>query len=75
MRDESFAEAVDRKTRELLADDATREALVRRHIKQRVAAAITEERDKLLALDRPLTADEARTLRTLNSTLSTAVPR
>ncbi len=65
MRAETFRDAIERKTEELLADEATRECIIRR-----LAELVLRERVRLLALERPLTDAEAAALSNINSALS-----
>lgn len=67
MGDETFRDAIERKTAELLCDQRTRGEMIRRLVE-----LVTRERDRLLALERPLTVTEARTLRNIYSALSTS---
>ncbi len=70
MRDETFRDAIERRTEELLGDQATRECIIRR-----LAALVLRERVRLLALERPLTEGEATTLSSIYSALQHAPSR
>jgi hypothetical protein len=73
IRDETFDEALDRKAHELVGEmtEAEKEEAFTQYAETFIRAALEEYRDELLALDRPLTPKEARTLRGLRYTLST----